>query len=290
VRTRAKTVIGLPAYNGAKHVVESLESLLAQTWSDFELVIVDDCSSDYTASLIEPYAAADPRIHFTRNASRLGLVANWRRAFQLATAANPELEYFAWASDHDAWHPRWLELVLAELEGHPEAVLAFPRVATVVQSGAVRFRDDAAFDTCDVDDPQERAELTWRAGGFGFRVYSLFRAEALARCGIYREVYLPDRLLLVELAAHGRFREIPEVLLYRRRMGRPSLQRQRASFFPDRLPPLSFRMPWPQAHSVILGWSLAVRGNARPSASRRQGLAIARRYRRLASEIGVPDA
>ena len=78
--------------------------------------MVDDCSSDETAEIVARYAGDDERIHFSRNDRRLGLVGNWRRAFELANELHPDLDYFAWGSDHDAWHPRWLESLVPELE------------------------------------------------------------------------------------------------------------------------------------------------------------------------------
>jgi glycosyltransferase involved in cell wall biosynthesis len=277
-----RVVIGVPIYNGGAHVAEALRSLRSQTYSDFELVIVDDCSTDGTAELVSAYAAEDARVHFVRNETRVGLVGNWRRTFALADELHPDLEYFAWGSDHDIWHPRWLESLVAELEARPEAVLAYPRMGTIGESGEPLRRQPRALDTTGVDDPRRRAELTWQAGRFGYRVYGLFRARALKRCGVLRDVYVPDRLLLFELALHGRFREVPEVLWHRRRTGGASVERQRAAFFPDRRPPLKFRVPWRYSHSAILFWSLAVRGRARPGVSRREGAGIAARYLHLA--------
>jgi len=277
-----RVVIGVPLYNGGTHVAEALQSLRSQTYSDFELVIVDDCSTDGTAELVSACAAEDARVHFSRNDTRVGLVGNWRRTFALANELHPDLEYFAWGSDHDIWHARWLELLVPELEAHPEAVLAYSRMGTISESGEPLRRRPPALDTTGVDDPRRRAELTWRAGRFGYRVYGLFRAEALTQCGVLRDVYMPDRLLLFELALHGQYREVPEVLWHRRRTGGASVERQRAAFFPDRKPPLKFRVPWRYSHSAVLLWSLAVRGRARPMVSRREGVAMAVRYLQLA--------
>jgi glycosyltransferase involved in cell wall biosynthesis len=244
-------------------------------------VLVDDCSTDGTWELASSYAADDARIQFSRNDTRVGLVGNWCRTFALANELHPDLEYFAWGSDHDIWHPRWLELLVPELDAHPEAVLAYPRMGTISETGEPLRRRPRALDTAGVDDPRERAELTWQAGRFGYRVYGLFRARALKRCGVLRYVYMPDRLLLFELALHGQYREVPEVLWHRRRTGGASAERQRAAFFPDRRPPLRFRVAWRYSHSAILFWSLAVRGRARPGVTRREGAGIAARYLQL---------
>src|SRR5262245_22010070 len=284
MRRRPRIVIGVPLYNGGRHLGEALESLLSQTYSDFELVMVDDCSTDRTEEMVSKHAAQDERIRFSRNQTRLGLVGNWRRVFEIARELHPDLEYFAWGSDHDVWAPRWLESLVRELDADPEAVLAYPRMATISETGDMLRRQPRPLDTTGVSDPWARAELTWRQGGFGYRVYGLHRADALDRCGVLRDVYMPDRLLLMELALQGHYREVPEVLWYRRRTGGASVARQRAAFFPHRRVPWRFRVRWIYSHSAILLWSLAVRGRARPGVTRRDGVTIGARYLRLARE------
>ena len=278
---RPRVVIGVPLYNGSDHLGEALESLLSQTYADFELVVVDDCSTDGSHEIVSSYAATDRRIHLSRNDTRLGLVGNWRRTFELARALHADLDYFAWASDHDLWQRRWLESLVPQLDAHPETVLTYPHMGTVSQSGERLRRTPPALDTSGVDEPRRRADLTWQSGGFGYRIYGLFRARALERCGVLRYVYMPDRLLLTELALHGEYREVPEVLWYRRRTGNASIERQRAAFFPDRKPPLRFRVRWFYSHSAILFWSLAIRGRARPALSRTGGALMAARYLKL---------
>jgi glycosyltransferase involved in cell wall biosynthesis len=281
MRERPRVVIGVPLYNGGGHLAQAVESLLSQTYSDFELVMVDDCSTDRTQEIVSAYAAEDERIHFSRNDTRLGLVGNWRRTFEIAQGLHPDLDYFAWGSDHDVWDSRWLESLVRELDADPDAVLAYPRMATVNETGDMLRRQPRPLDTTGMEEPRTRAELTWQRGGFGYRVYGLYRARALERCGVFRDVYMPDRLLLVELALHGHYREVPEVLWYRRRIGGASVARQRAAFFPDRRVPWRFRVRWFYSHSAILLWSLAVRGRARPAVSRRDGVAVAARYLQL---------
>lgn len=280
----AAVVIGMPVYNGEAHIQEALESLLSQTHRRFELLVVDDGSSDRSWDLIGRYVD-DPRVRVARNETRLGLVANWQRTFRWAEELRPGLEYFAWASDHDVWHPRWLASLLDRLESRPDAVAAFPQVGRIHERGTGLRRDNPPAETVGVDDPWERAEMAWEAGAFGSRVYGLFRARALVRCGVFRTVYVPDRLLLVEMAIQGPFCEVDDVLWLKRVTATPSLERQRASFFPGGRPPLGLRLPWWAPHVTALYWSLGVRGTGLPQLSRRRGRAFARRYRELAQSL-----
>ncbi|MBS3974022.1 MAG: glycosyltransferase family 2 protein [Actinobacteria bacterium] len=76
----------MPTYNGERYLRPCLESILAQSHADFELLLVDDASSDRTPALATEYAARDARVRVTRNPHNLGLVGNWNRCLELARA------------------------------------------------------------------------------------------------------------------------------------------------------------------------------------------------------------
>src|SRR2546423_14323182 len=76
--------ICVPTYNGARYLKPCLDSALAQTFADFELLVVDDGSTDSTPDLARQYVGGDPRISIRRNERNLGLVANWNRCVDLA--------------------------------------------------------------------------------------------------------------------------------------------------------------------------------------------------------------
>ena len=103
---------------------EAIESILGQTFTDFALVLVDDVSSDSTPAIALEYAARDRVCLTSRNTERLGLVGNSRQARSSSPEQrHPEAEYFAWTSDHDLWHPRWLQQLVDALDAHPDVVL-----------------------------------------------------------------------------------------------------------------------------------------------------------------------
>ena len=211
-----RAVFGIPAYENAEHLPEALESLLAQTRRDFAIVVADDSSSHGPAEIVERYAARDVRIVYRRNPARLGMVANWRAAFHLARESYPAMELFAWGSDHDVWHPRWLAELVAALDAEPEAVVDLPAQLPHRRRGSRgagrRGRSTPALSR------RRRAgsQLAVEGMSAGNMVYGLFRADALAAAGIFRSVLAPDRLLLTELAVRGRFVQVADVLWYRR--------------------------------------------------------------------------
>jgi len=277
-----RVVIGVPLYNNAGHLPEAIESLLMQTCRDFALVLVDDMSTDGTSRIARRYQARDERISYVRNQRRLGMVCNWRRAFEAARERHPEMEYFAWASDHDVWHPRWLGKLVEVLDEDSGVVMAYPLSTGINDEGEV-VKESWEFDTQGVSNMRKRAALVSEEMAAGDMVYSLFRADALERCGVYRLVLLPDRLLMNLLALHGRFKQVPEALWFRRFSAsvRPSYARQRASFFPDGAPFYSF-LPWPVQHGAAATWSLVVKGNGPEGTSRADAMSLAAFEFRLA--------
>ena len=110
----------IPTYNYARYLPEAIESVLAQEFGDFELLIVDDCSTDDTAGVVRPFCARDARVHFSANASNLGMVNNWNRCLEEARG-----EYIKFLfGDDKLCHPQALGKMIALLERHPSATLA----------------------------------------------------------------------------------------------------------------------------------------------------------------------
>ncbi len=280
-----RVIIGSLLFNHADHVREAIESVLGQTFSDFALVLVDDVSSDGTTEIAREYMGRDRRVFYSRNAERLGLVENSRRAFEIARRRHPEAEYFAWTSDHDLWHPRWLQQLVDVLDAHRDVVLAYPLNRRIDPDGELLKRKPWIFDTFGVSNRGARLRAGIGRMRAGNMVYGLYRVDALARAGVYRRIVIPDRLLIAELSLYGQFKQVPEVLWFRRWYGRVfSLDRQRASFFPGRRPLYSY-CPWWIAHSVSLVYTLTVRGAGRPELPRSTGVLVGVQYLMLAGAV-----
>ena len=190
-----RVIIGSPLFNHAKDFPEAIESILNQTYTDFALVLVDDCSTDATPDIAREYVALDARVSYRRNTERLGLIGNSHESFNAARARHPDAEYFAWASDHDLWHPRWLQQLVDTLDAHPEVVLAYPLNRRIGPSGEILRRKPWSFDTFGMTGTWSRLRLGIRKMSAGNMVYGLYRIGALEKAGVYRRVLVPDRLL-----------------------------------------------------------------------------------------------
>ncbi|HYL89195.1 MAG TPA: glycosyltransferase [Burkholderiales bacterium] len=110
--------VGIPTYRGAAHIAETIESVLAQTFADFELVIVDDVSPDETAEVVARYR--DPRLRFVRNERTLGVEENWNRCLRLARG-----RYFKLLPHDDLIAPECLAREVEVLDADPGGRLAF---------------------------------------------------------------------------------------------------------------------------------------------------------------------
>lgn len=110
----------MPTYNYASFLPEAIESVLAQDFKDFELVIIDDASSDNTAEVVQPFCARDARIQFTVNPTNLGMVPNWNQSLQRARGRYIKFLF----GDDKLTDPRALAKMMALLRNNPAAVLA----------------------------------------------------------------------------------------------------------------------------------------------------------------------
>ena len=254
--------IGVTLHNRCEYLEEALDSLLAQSYEQFRLVLVDDGSTDGTEAMARGYERRDRRVRYVRFDQRRGMVAAWRTAFERAVADGAK--YFAWGSDHDRWHPEWLERLVAVLDAHEAVVLAYPRTQRIDAAGRLLDKPARRFETFGMTDLTERWSLLSRSDAVaaGDMVYGLMRASAARDAGVFRAVLCPDRLLMAELTLRGQIRQVPEVLWYRRQFATASVDRQRATLFgPGTKPPSPFTPPW-YMHARML-W--AVYGSERGS-------------------------
>jgi glycosyltransferase involved in cell wall biosynthesis len=206
--------IGMPAYNGGRYLAKALDSLLAQDYRSWELVISDDCSTDDTEAVARAYASRDARIRYIRQPSNVGEMANFN--FALGQARGP---YFMWAADHDLWQPTFISRCVAALEARPEAVLAYPQSLLVDEDGAAIEEMDDQIDLEQTTALARYKHLIWNLSICNM-IYGVARRDAMVAAGGYRDVLAPDRLVLARLALQGPILRTGG-LLYLRRRNRP---------------------------------------------------------------------
>ena len=112
--TKPSVSIGLPVYNGEPFVERAINAVLAQTYSDFELVISDNGSTDRTEEICREFAGRDARVKYVRAERNQGAIWNFNRVFELSQG-----EYFKWAAADDVFLPTFLEKCAQVLDDNP---------------------------------------------------------------------------------------------------------------------------------------------------------------------------
>jgi glycosyltransferase involved in cell wall biosynthesis len=205
-----RTSIGLPVYNGERYLAAAIESLLAQTYSDFELIISDNASTDGTEEICRTFVKLDSRIKYHRSKVNHGAALNFNRAFELSRG-----HYFKWAAHDDLQHQSFLQRCISVLEQDPSVVLCFT---------GTQFIDDEGMPIREYKFPVDvnsatRRELFLLYAGGGHIVHEIFgviRAEALRTSPLIGGYVGSDLVLLAALALRGRFHQVPEILFEHR--------------------------------------------------------------------------
>jgi glycosyltransferase involved in cell wall biosynthesis len=204
--------IGLPVYQGENYLEKALDSLLNQTFTDLEIIISDNASSDRTQEICLEYAAKDSRVHYYHNEENLGAAVNYNRVFQLSSG-----KYFKWAAHDDVCAPEYLEKCVEILDHNPDVVLVYPKAYLIDEAGKQLkvYTENIAIEA---DKPHQRLyQLLETYGWFhGTQAFGLARRNALEKTLLIGNYPQADRVLLAELSLLGKFFEVPEYLFYRR--------------------------------------------------------------------------
>jgi glycosyltransferase involved in cell wall biosynthesis len=203
--------VGMPVYNGEKYLRQALNSLLAQDYEDFELIISDNGSTDRTREICLEYAGSDQRIRYYRAEANQGAAWNYNQVFALAQGA-----YFKWAAHDDECLPRFLSRCVETLEqASASVVLVYPKSELIDAEGKVIGLDQDCLETRRPRPHQRFADLL-RNVSKASTVFGLIRAEALRKTRLIDRFIASDYVLLGELALLGELWEIPDVLFRRR--------------------------------------------------------------------------
>lgn len=202
--------IGLPVYNGARYLETAAESILGQSFADFELIISDNASTDDTEAIGRALAARDPRVAYRRNARNVGLSGNFNLLVPLARG-----RLFKWATSDDVLRPGYLERCVAAIDADPKVILAYPRTDFVDGDGAPLDLKDPGWHLVS-DDPAERLLFAILADQWMNAALGVIRTDALRRTRLIPRYAGGDCRLMAELSVLGEFVEVPETLYVRR--------------------------------------------------------------------------
>jgi glycosyltransferase involved in cell wall biosynthesis len=204
-----RLTLGLPVYNGERYLAASLDALLAQSFTDFELIISDNGSTDGTGAIARRYESIDPRVRYVYHPRNLGSSFNHNFVIEQARS-----EFFKWVSDDDLYAPDLLQRCIEALDSRPEIVLAHAWTAFIDDEGRITDTVDYPL-TTDVPNPVERFRSVLYTQG-GDDIYGVIRMSALRQVAPFGSYHWADRTFVAELALHGRFHNVPDFLYFRR--------------------------------------------------------------------------
>lgn len=210
MRGDPRVSVGLPVFNGDRYLEEAIDSILAQDYTDFELVISDNASTDRTQEICDYVQRADPRVRYERQPDNRGAAWNHNRVFELSRG-----EYFKWAAADDLLAPGFLRSCVAALDAEPAVVAAHPRTIQIGPHGEELGRRSLDGRTEDPRPHRRFVEMTVYHLEC-HPVFGLIRADVLRRTDLMGGYTSSDRVLLADLALQGPFREVEEDLFLNR--------------------------------------------------------------------------
>lgn len=205
--------IGMPVYNGEKYIRQALDSLLAQDYEHFELIISDNASTDETAEICREYAARDARITYHRQPENMGAGWNFDYVFRHSSS-----KFFMWAAHDDRWATNYITQCVLTLERSPNAILCCSRITFIDGTGCRIQKTHRNLDTTECGVFGRVQALMLQRGWFA--IYGLIRVDALKMVKTYRTEWGADVLLLLELLFLGECICTQNTIFYYRLLGK----------------------------------------------------------------------
>lgn len=206
---RPHVSIGMPVYNGANYMQEAIDSILNQTYKDFELIITDNDSDDETQEICERYADLDKRVRYYRNKDNIGAARNYNKVFYLSRG-----DYFKWVAHDDVLAPEFLEEAVKILDERPEIIAVQSEVKIINRNSEVIENYVNHLHNMNSASAANRYGDFLLADHGCFDVFSLIRRDVLKQTKLHGSHLAADRNLLAELALRGRFFKIPKYLFF----------------------------------------------------------------------------
>ena len=228
-----KVTIGLPVYNGELSLSQSIDSVLKQSFTDFELIISDNASTDSTPEICKNFTQLDNRVVFIRHEKNRGPYWNFNFLLEKANGM-----YFVWLADDDYWHPDFLLENVNALDNHKNVVCSIGKVKTfhklqeneiegesikypkLIENYVISRRNQMISVTYPVSGSySKKVRQFLKNTGSNSRFYGLYRKEILQKCFIKRPFIAVENAIFLNLLSHGDLYEVNKVLLYRFNQG-----------------------------------------------------------------------
>ena len=202
--------IGMPVYNGENYVREALDSLLAQDYENFELIISDNASTDATEEICREYEKRDSRIIYHRASKNRGASWNFNRVLELGKG-----EFFMWAAHDDLWHPTFISKCVEALRGDSGAVVCHSQGQNITTDGKPVGEP---YKNCFNHETTKRARWsrTHQNWSLHAAIYGLMKTETAKKVLPLDTYASADLIFIAQISLYGKIIQIPETLQFNR--------------------------------------------------------------------------
>lgn len=201
---RHKVAVGLAVFNGAKYLAAAVESILAQSLGDFELLISDNASMDGTQEICQRFADEDRRVRYMRNAVNLGVTENFNIVFRAASS-----EYFRWAAHDDVMAPTYLQKCVAMLDSDQGAAAAHSLTREIDENGRVLGLE---AEPLLLQSPRAAERYRAIVAGCEYAFWSVMRSDLIEQVRPHEPLLSSEYTFQAEIALRGRFAIVKEYL------------------------------------------------------------------------------
>ncbi|HIH32318.1 TPA: glycosyltransferase family 2 protein [Candidatus Woesearchaeota archaeon] len=205
--------IGMPVWNAENYIKEALDSILRQSFKDFELIISDNGSTDNTQKICEQYARKDKHIRYIRHNENKGAAWNYNFVVSLASG-----KYFKWAAHDDNLDPKFLKKCIDVLEKDESIILAYTRAKLIDAKGKVikLYTDKLNLNFLRVGVRYKGFHDAYKGYHECNAVFGIIRTDVLRKTEMIANYVGSDILLMGNLSLLGKFFEVPEYLFHLR--------------------------------------------------------------------------
>ena len=197
-----KVSVAMAVYNEERYIEQSIRSIMAQDFQDFELIICDNASTDRTSAIASAYAARESRITYIRHPRNLGSGKNFSSAIQAARG-----EYIALAGGHDLWDANYLSSLANTLDNRPNAVTAYAPNVWIGQDGEPLGMHAGFTDTSGYSETTRFTLAVWSTNHYC--IAGMHRAAALRQTSYDLPQLEAETLVVGELALLGECVVVP---------------------------------------------------------------------------------
>ncbi len=208
-----KVSLGIPVYNESRFLKKTIESLLNQTYSNIEIIAIDNASTDNSFRILEEYSNKDHRLKIFKNDKNIGLSNNFNLLVSKSSG-----EYFGWIGAHDIYNKDYVEKMVSKIIKNNNSSVVFSNVSNIDSDNKIIIdKKVTGFQLLNNNKFIRLLKIPWLIKGSGDIVMGIFEVDKLKKTDLFsKSILWSDVFLVYQLARTGKIIRVNEVLRSRR--------------------------------------------------------------------------